>query len=107
AYRDARAVCGDLRSLGSLALGAILVIGMPGAVQATVSLTVRSAIRGVAVGDPTALARLRTFYRFAHRDRLVWSYSAERDPVRRKRLADAYKDLTGEDVESRLARLAD
>jgi hypothetical protein len=41
------------------------------------------------------------------RDRLVWSYAAERGPARKNRLAEAYKELTGEDVESRLARLED
>jgi hypothetical protein len=36
---------------------------------------------------------------------LVWSYAAEQDAVRKQRLADAYRELTGEGVESRLARL--
>ncbi len=67
----------------------------------------RSAIRDVAAGYPTALEKLRAWYRFAPRDSLVWSYAAERDTVRKQRLADAYKELTGEDVESRLARLED
>jgi hypothetical protein len=105
-YRQAREVAGGTRLLGSVLLGALLVIGVPGAVQARVSLTVRWAIRDVAAGDPTARARLRAWYRFAHRDRLVWAYGAERDPVRRRRLA-AYKELTGEDIESRLARIED
>jgi len=37
----------------------------------------------------------------------VWAYAAEREPVRKRRLAVAYKELIGEDVESRLARLED
>jgi hypothetical protein len=75
--------------------------------QAGVSLVVRSAIRDVTDGQPGALGKLRAWYRFAPRDRLVWSYAAERDPVRKQRLADAYKGPTGEDVESRLSRLED
>jgi hypothetical protein len=98
---------GGTRLLGSALLGEMPAIGVPGAVQARVSLAVRWAIRDVAAGDPTALVRLRAWYRFAHRDRLVWSYAAERDPVRRRRLADAHKEPTGEDVESRLARIVD
>jgi hypothetical protein len=107
AYRQAREVAGEMWLLGSALLGALLVVGVPGAVPARVSLAVRWAIRDVAAGDPTALARLRTWYRFAHRDRLVWAYAAERDPVRWRRLAEAYKELTGEDVESKLTRIVD
>lgn len=81
--------------------------GIPGAVQAPVSLAVRSAIGDVAGGKPGALAKLRAWYRFAPRDRLVWAYAAERDLTRKRRLADAYKELTGEDVESGPARLVD
>lgn len=81
--------------------------GVPGAVQARVSLAVRFAIHDVAGGEPGAFARLRAWYRFTPRDRLVWAYAAERDPARKRRLADAYKELTGEDVESRPARLVD
>jgi hypothetical protein len=107
AYRQAQEVSGGVRLLDSALMGAMLVVGVPGAVQAWVSLAVRWAIRDIAAGDPTALVRLRAWYRCAHRDRLVWSYAAERDPVRRRLLADAYKELTGEDVESRLARIVD
>jgi len=53
------------------------------------------------------MGRLRVWYPYAHRERLVWSYSAEADPVRKERLARAYFDLTGEDVEQRLHRLDD
>ena len=63
--------------------------------------------RDVAAGDPTAVARLRTWHRFAHPDRLAWAFSAERDPARRKRLADAYRELTGQEVEWRLSVLND
>jgi hypothetical protein len=107
AYRHAREVAGDKRLIGSALLGALLVIGVPGGVQARVSLAVQSAIHEVAAGKPTAMLTLRDWYRFAPRDSLVWSYATERDPVRKRRLANAYKELTGEDVELRLARLQD
>lgn len=53
------------------------------------------------------MARLRALSPYADRDSLVWTYDAEHDAARKKRLATAYRDLTGEDVENRLSRLAD
>ena len=107
AFAHARTVLGEPWAWGSMVLGAALVVGVPGAIQARVSLAVRHAIGDVARGDPTAMARLRAWYPYAHRDRLVWSYSAERDPARRERLARAYRELTGEHVEQRLSVLND
>jgi hypothetical protein len=106
AYHDAR-VSGVTRVMRFALLGGLLIIGVPTVAQVGVSLAIKSAIRDVAAGNPTALAQLRAWYRFAPRNSLVWSYEAERDSVRRQRLADAYKELTGEDLESRLSRLAD
>jgi hypothetical protein len=105
AYRHAREFAGPKMLIGWALLGALLVIGVPGAVQAGVSLAVRSAISDVAAGNSTAMLTLRAWYRLAPRDSLVSSYAAERDPVRKQRLANAYKELTGEDVESRIAEL--
>lgn len=107
AYRDARKVTGGARLIGSAFPGALLVIGVPSAAQAQVALALRSATRDVANGDPTALAKLRVWYRFGPADSLVWSYEAEHDPVRRQRLAKAYEELTGTDIESRRAALSD
>jgi len=86
-------------------LGAILVVGVPAAAQTQVSLTVRFAIRDLAAGNPAAMARLRVWYRFAHRDRLVWAYQQEKNATRKARLAAAYHELTGDDVERRMAAL--
>jgi hypothetical protein len=105
AYRDARRVAGGPRLVASAFVGALLVIGVPGVVQAGVSLAVRSAIREIADGNPAGLAKLRTLSQLGARDRLVWAYAAEYDPIRGQRIADAYKELTGEDVSVRLARL--
>ncbi len=68
------------------------------------SLAVRSAIREIAVGNSGGLAKLRAFNHLGARDRLVWAYAAEHEPIRGQRIADAYKELTGEDVNVRLAR---
>ena len=73
--------------------------------QARVSRLVRSAVREIAAGHPEGLAKLRAFNHLGARDGLAWAYAGEWDPIRRGRLADAYKELTGEDVDARLARL--
>jgi hypothetical protein len=107
AVRRARELARGTKLVAAVLLGAALVIGVPGALEARASLVVRSAIRDVAAGNPAGLASLRFWYRFAAGDMLVWTYADELDTIRKQRLADAYKELTGEDVESRLARLAD
>lgn len=107
AYRRAVAASGGRSLLGPALLGGMLILGVPGAAQAAVSMAVRHVIRDVAAGDPTAMARLRTWLRFTSPDRLAWAYAAERDPARRKRLADAYRELTGDEVEWRLSILND
>ncbi len=71
------------------------------------SLAVRSAIHEVANGTPGAVERLRPWSRFAHRHRLVWASATERDPTRRKRLVEAYRQLTGDDAEAGLRALDD
>lgn len=107
AYIHARTMTGRRRAWRSMVLGEALVIGVPGVLQSVVSRAVRHAIADVARGDPSAMARLRAWSRYAPRDGLVWSYVAEADPVRKERLARAYHDLTGEDVQQRLRRLDD
>ncbi len=102
AYRRAEQAMPGPRSFYAALVGVALILGIPGAAQTTASLAVRSAIHEVANGTPEAVEKLRPWYRFAHRDRLIWACSAEQDPIRRKRLADAYKQLTGEDAEPRL-----
>jgi hypothetical protein len=107
AFHQSRKLLGGPLTWAAMFLGALLVFGVPGSLQAWVSLSIRHAIRDVAAGEPSAMARLRAWYPYAHRDRLVWSYEAERDPVKKDRLARAFHDLTGEDVEVRLYRLND
>jgi hypothetical protein len=105
AYRDARRVAGRPRLVASVLVGTILVMGAPGAVQAGVSLTLRSAIREIQKGNPAGMAKLRSFNWLGASDRLVWAYAGDGDPVRRQRIADAYRALTGEDVRVKLAQL--
>ena len=57
----------------------------------------------VAAGPERQVRKLRAWYRFTPRDKLGWLFADEQDVVRKKRFADAYKELTGEDLDSRLA----
>ncbi len=105
AYRQARRVAGGPKLVASVLVGTMLVLGAPGVVQAGVSLTLRSAIREIQMGNPAEMSKLRSLNWLGASDRLVWAYAGEWDPVRRQRIADAYRELTGEDVRVRLAQL--
>jgi hypothetical protein len=107
AFGHARKVFGGARLISSVLLGALLVIGVPCAVQTRAWLAVRSSLRDVASGNPRAMEKLRGWYPFSPPNTLVWSYFTEVDLVRKQRLADAYKELTGEDVNLALGRLMD
>ena len=107
AFLLARNRMGYRPALLSLLLGAALVFCVPGVIEARVSGVVRKAIQGIIVGVPDATAGLRRWPSFLYRDRLVWAYQGEQDAERRKRLAKAYEELCGEDIESRLRRFVD
>ncbi len=102
AYRNARQVKVGAKPLASALLGALLAIGVPATAQATAALTARSAIRDVAAGKSGALARLRTWHRFAPRDSLVWSYASSLTRSGGSGSPKPTKRASGEDVESRL-----
>ncbi len=53
------------------------------------------------------IARLRSLRLVADLDKFVLAYGNETDPNRRARFADAYKQITGTDIEQRLAIMND
>ncbi len=107
AYRRAGAVTVGARLTSLVLAGAILVIGVPGSVQTWALMAASSAVGKVIAGDPMAVTKLPLWCRHTAANGLIWSYASEEDPVRKQRLADAYKALTGGDVETALARLMD
>ena len=107
AYERARGLKGGAMIWAAPLLGMTLAFGVPGMIQVRVSLVLRSAIREIMVGDPAGTARLRAWFPSAYRDHLARSYSAERGPVSRERLARAFQSLTGEDIDSWAARFND
>lgn len=102
AFRQAESHLGGRAIFEALIWGAILVYGLPGLMQARVSLTTRAALHEVIEGDgPSARAavgRLRPYRWVADFDPLRRACARERDRGRWDRLARAYRDLTGRDV---------
>ncbi len=105
----------DLGALfAPLMLGAAFVLGTPAMIQWGVSEVISHSINDVLKGAPqqaaTATNRLRLANWIAtdvNFDSIVLAYEHETEPSRRMRLAQAYKDITGNDIERRLRILAD
>jgi hypothetical protein len=102
ALRQAQSHLGHRAIVEAVAWGAFLVFGIPGLIQARISLTTRAALREVIEGDgPTAQAaveRLKPYWWVADFDPLRRACDREHDRGRWDRLARAYRDLTGRDV---------
>lgn len=96
----------------SLIFGFAFALCIPVGVNWEVNRKVTSAIAEVREGGSLSPSRARTLRMLTKAtgvtyDEIVWAYQKEDDPARRVRLAKAYTDITGEDIERRLARLLD
>jgi hypothetical protein len=111
AFRQAESHLGQRAIFEAVVWGAILVYGIPGLIQARVSLTTRAALREVIEGDGpgarAAVERLRPYWWVADFDPLRRACARERDRGRWDRLARAYHDLTGRDVRFGADRLVE
>lgn len=99
--------------LTTAALSGVLVIGALGLasqyIENAISASVDTMVAGNVIETRAAASRLKSF-RFIpgkHLDRLAIAYANEFDPTKRDVLKNAYKEITGEDVEIRQQRLAD
>ena len=92
-------------------LGLVLATGGPGVLQVGAEVAVRSATADALSADPATAERgadrLARLGFATDPDELVWAYSRDRDPDRKRRLADAYRRVTGGDIERRLDVLRD
>lgn len=92
-------------------LGLTLASAGPWAAQLYVKHEVSRAFAMIQSDDPTAathgVAILKRLSVFADFDRLVTQYESEEDQERRARLARMYWELTGSEIEHRLAILRD
>ena len=97
--------------VGTLLFGALLVLGPPYAAHASINYMVTQAINDLTSADPVAVdhavRRLKWIGWSGDTDELVWAYSREQDQARRQNLARAYKEITGNDIDTRLAILRD
>jgi hypothetical protein len=111
AYRRACAHGAEARSLALAAVGVAVACVGPLAAGWYVTREMSRATDMVVSPDPAqatqGLAQLRRFRGLGSFDRLVLAYEAEKEAGRRERLAASYKELTGEEIEHRLATLRD
>ncbi|HEX8458216.1 MAG TPA: hypothetical protein VF656_13020 [Pyrinomonadaceae bacterium] len=113
ALKSARARLSRAGVCLTLALGAIIPLGAPAFAQWRVNSMLERSLPEVLGGDErraaAAARRLSYVSPFVTSgfDPLVAAYQSETDPARRERLARAYRDITGDEIESRLYRLND
>ena len=95
-------------------LSAVLVLALPAAAQWQVTQVVSRDVRALTEGDAayaSAATRRLKYVRWLtlgeDYDQLVLAYRLERDPARRTRIAAAYKEITGADIETRNNALID
>lgn len=97
----------------TLALGVAVPVGAPAFAHWRVKRVIESSLTEALGGDETRAAaatrRLTFLGRFVDGefDQLALAYGRETDPARRERLARAYREITGGDVERRLYVLND
>ncbi|MCA1629926.1 MAG: hypothetical protein LC785_18100 [Acidobacteria bacterium] len=113
ALRASAARLGGTRRTLALAFGAALALGAPAYAHLRVAHAVGHAVEQLTSGDEAqalaATRRLKAFGWIApgEFDSLVWAYAREPGAAKKERLARAYRELTGGDVETRLRVLND
>ena len=97
--------------LATLVLSALLAIGLPASAQLKVNQIVRESMAEIMNPDSgsvdMAVQRIKRFSGVVDTDRMVREYENESNPLRKQKLARAYKEITGEELERRLAVLND
>lgn len=94
-----------------LLLGMILVVSSAVLGQWQITRIVNQSMNNILRGDVQAtdssVKRLRYFGWATDLDQIVWAYYRETDQVRKGNLAEAYKEITGRDIQTRLVILLD
>jgi hypothetical protein len=89
----------------------MIAIGLPGAVQWAIIEIVKQSI--AVILDPNSesidapVARIKRLHLVVDTDRIVREYEKETNAARKERLGRAYKEITGEEIETRLRVLND
>jgi len=91
--------------------GAVLFVGLIVGTQVTTNRLLQSSINDIASSrlrkSRAATDRLARWQLFVDMDAFIAAWEQHPDPEAKQRLADAYKVITGEDLEQRASRLRD
>ena len=97
--------------VGSVLLGATLIIGIPVIAQQQLTQIVNESMAQILRSDDQsvdeAISRAKSFKWLIDTRPILLAYEKETDPVRKERLAKAYQELEGEDIELRLRIMRD
>lgn len=102
AMRASRALLRRPQIIATALLGAVVVSAIPVSGSLVVSKMVSASIDQILHSDAApdeAIARLRYLRSFADVAPLVREYEKETDPARKDRLAKAYEEITGKNIE--------
>jgi hypothetical protein len=95
----------------AFALGAAIALGVPAGVQWAAARSLRESLADVASADPAlarrGVERLHRWSILLDIESLVQAYRSETDTNRQARIAAAYQELSGRDVERRAVELND
>jgi hypothetical protein len=105
-FREAAIISNEVPLAASFLLGAMLALGGPVILEETVSKSVDLVVRNDMTSE-VAVQGLSYFSWVVDADPIALAYEREADPGRKARLAAAYRNITGHEVEARLAILHD
>ena len=94
----------DKQLLAAIVVSACLVTTLPLLVQAKINYEIDEAIQQIVGRESTQQSAVNTLRRvklFVDMDTLVITYGRTSDAEHRERLAIAYKEITGDDIETR------
>ena len=97
--------------VATVVLSAMIAIGLPGAMQWAIIEIVKQSI--AVILDPNSesidapVARIKRLHLVVDTDRIVREYEKETNAARKERLGRGYKEITGEEIETRLRVLND
>src|SRR5439155_24626383 len=109
-HRKATGVPGGLQ-VGALLLGSALALGAPALLSVTIHKIVWHAAENVMHGNPQQVSaathrlRLIRYFAGAEMDKMADAYASEWDPERKQIIKDSYRQITGEEIETRLRSL--
>ena len=90
---------------------ALIALGLPAGAQWKITSSINQSLAQIvdlnieSIDAP--VARIKRFHHFIDSDCIVRQFERETNSLRQDRLALAYKEITGEDIETRLSRLND